>query len=68
MEMNERDYVMRECVIIASRPDPQQNLRWFNDLAGNSLKWTTTAGVSSQFQFEDSGRGYDTGREMNAVT
>ena len=67
-EMNERDSVMRECVIITSGPDPQQNLGRFNDLAGNSLKWSTTTGVSSQFQFEDSRRGYDTGVEMNAVT
>ena len=65
--MNERDSVMRECVIITSGPDPQQNLGWFNDLPGNSLKWTTTAGVSLQFQFEDLGRGYDTGGEMYAV-
>jgi len=65
--MNDRVPVMRECVIITSGPDPQQDLGWFNDLAGNSLKWTATAGVSSQFQFEDLRRGYDTGGEMNAV-
>ena len=65
--MNERDSVVRECVIITSGPDLQQNLGWFNDVAGNSLKWTTTAGVSSQFQFEDLRRGNDTGVEMNAV-
>ena len=66
--MNERDSVMRECVIITSGQDPQQDLGWFNDVAGNSLKWSTTAGVSSQFQFEDLRRGNDTGEEMNAVT
>ena len=66
--MNERGSVMRECVIITSGPDPQQNLGWFNGLAGNSLKWTSNEGVSSQFQFEDSRKGYDIGGEMNAVT